>query len=66
MTAGTMDFEDPNIVLGGYSLQHQTPPFYTQLDGPAAVFALPLAGADSQDFARRPRSRSTASIMRWN
>ena len=54
MTAGTMDFEDPNIVLGGHSLQHQTPPFYTQLDGPAGAFALPLAGADSQDFAAPP------------
>jgi hypothetical protein len=54
ITAGTMNFEDPNIILGGYSLQHQTPPFYTPLDGPAGAFALPLAGADSEDFAAPP------------
>jgi len=51
MTVGTMDFEDPNIILGGYSKQHRTPPFYTPLDGPAGAFALPLVGADAQTFA---------------
>jgi len=51
MTVGTMNFDDPNIILGGYSQQHATPPFYTQLNGPAGAFALNLAGADSQSFA---------------
>lgn len=51
MTLGSMDFEDPNIVLGGYSQQHKAPAFYTRLDGPAAAFALPLIGADAQSFA---------------
>jgi hypothetical protein len=54
MTPGAMDFEDPNVVLGGYSQQHKTPPFYTRLDGPAGAFALPLIGADAQNFAAPP------------
>ena len=54
MTVGSMNFEDPNIVLGGYSSQHAMPPFYTQLNGPAGAFALPLAGGDSQSFAAPP------------
>ena len=53
-TVGSMDFEDANIVLGGYSQQHKSPPFYTQLNGPAASFALPLVGADAQNFAAPP------------
>ena len=48
---GSMDFEDANIVLGGYSQQHKAVPFYSLLDGPAGAFALPLAGADAQSFA---------------
>jgi hypothetical protein len=51
---GAMDFEDPNIVLGGYSQQHQSPPFYGRLNGPAGAFALPLVGTDSQSFAVPP------------
>lgn len=51
MTLGSMDFEDANIVLGGYSQQHKAVPFYTRLDGPAGAFALPLIGADAQTFA---------------
>jgi hypothetical protein len=66
ITAGTMNFEDPNIILGGYSLQHQTPPFYTPLDGPAGAFALPLAAPTRKTSRRRRRSRSIASTMRWN
>ena len=31
-----------------------TPPYYTQLNGPAGAFALPLAGGDSQNFAAPP------------
>ncbi len=50
-TLGSMNFEDPQIVLGGYSQQHKAVPFYTRLDGPAGAFALPLVGADAQSFA---------------
>lgn len=54
MTVGAMDFEDPNIVLGGYSPQHKSPPFYSRLNGPAGAFALPMIGADAQCFAAPP------------
>ena len=54
MTVGAMNFEDPNIVLGGYSPQHKSPPFYTRLNGPAGAFALPMIGADAQYFAAPP------------
>ncbi len=54
LTVGSMNFEDAKIVLGGSSQQHVTPPYYTQLNGPAGAFALPLAGGNSQDFAAPP------------
>ena len=54
MTVGAMDFEDPNIVLGGYSPQHKSPPFYSRLNGPAGAFAVPMIGADAQCFAAPP------------
>jgi len=54
LTVGAMNFEDPNIVLGGYLELHTTPAFYTQLDGPAGAFALALCGSDAQAFAAPP------------
>ena len=53
-TVGAMNFEDPNIILGGYSEQHTTTAFYTELDGPAGAFALSLGGGDAQAFAAPP------------
>lgn len=54
LTVGAMNFEDPNIILGGYSEQQTTPAFYTGLDGPAGAFALSLGGSDAQAFAAPP------------
>ena len=54
LTVGAMNFEDPAIILGGYSEQRTTPAFYTELDGPAGAFALSLGGGDAQAFAAPP------------
>ena len=54
LTLGTMNFEDPGIILGGYSQQHATPPYYTKLNGPAGAFALPHLGTDAQTFTAPP------------
>ena len=50
-----MDFEDPNIVLGGYSLQHQTPPFDTRNSTGRRPYLLCRSPAPTlKDFAAPP------------
>jgi hypothetical protein len=62
LTVGVMNFGDPNIILGGYSEQHTTPAFYTELDGPAGAFALALGAAMRRLSLRLRRSKWTGLL----
>ena len=57
ITVGTMNFEDPNIILGGYSPQHQTPPFYTQLDGPQRAICSAFASCTIRQYLHQYQPR---------
>ena len=66
LTVGAMDFEDPNIILGGYSeQQRRRRSIPGSMDRPAHLLC-PWAAAMRRPSRRRPRSRWTASTTRLN